>query len=269
MPRIRTIKPEFWNDEKIGNLKRECRLLFIGLWNQADDYGTVRSNPVWIKSQVFPYDEDLRTNELSKWLAALVDARMLEPFTHQGEGFYNIRTFLSHQKVDKPSKPLIPLESKALLIGSANTPRILPEGSGPEVVSSTEEKEEDVGTREAPTPPAPPQPSADPAAHQSFEENKRIALMDLAMNGFVDTYARVGIMPDALGRWLDAFHRQLAHDGEQFKQHKDYRKHFGNWIKFQQYSTIQPEDFSPVKAPRTLKAGSGAEPIITIKKKLL
>ena len=32
MPRIRTIKPEFWTDEKIIELSLPARLLFIGLW---------------------------------------------------------------------------------------------------------------------------------------------------------------------------------------------------------------------------------------------
>ena len=101
MAKIRTVKPEFWEDEKIGKLKRECRLLFLGLFNFADDQGVIKSNPVYIKSRVFPYDEDLRVNELKNWLGALVQARMLIPFQHKGEGYYVIRTFNGHQKIDQ------------------------------------------------------------------------------------------------------------------------------------------------------------------------
>ena len=32
MPRIRTIKPEFWEDDVIGRLSRDDRLLFIATW---------------------------------------------------------------------------------------------------------------------------------------------------------------------------------------------------------------------------------------------
>ena len=41
MARIRTIKPQFWDDLKIGRLSRDARLLYIGLWNFADDLGVV------------------------------------------------------------------------------------------------------------------------------------------------------------------------------------------------------------------------------------
>lgn len=141
MPRIRTIKPDFFADEKISKLKRDVRLLFIGLWVFSDDYGTVRSNPVWIKSNVFPYDEELRTNDVKTWLDALVKARMLEPFEYNGEGFYNIRTFCAHQKVDHPSKPLIPLEVKPEILSKLSPfqsehSRDTLETLDPEVVSS-------------------------------------------------------------------------------------------------------------------------------------
>lgn len=116
MARSRLIKPSFWDDEKLCKLKRDIRLLYIGLWTISDDYGTVRSNPVFIKNSVFPYDEDLRVNDVKSWLDALSNARMLEPFTYNGEGFYNIRTFNDHQRVDKPSKPIVPLEEKARIL---------------------------------------------------------------------------------------------------------------------------------------------------------
>lgn len=142
MARIRTIKPDFFADEKISKLKRDVRMLFVGLWVFSDDYGTVRSNPVWIKSNVFPYDEELRTQDVRTWLDALVKARMLEPFEYNGEGFYNIRTFGSHQKVDKPSKPLIPLEAKAKILEvSGSTRGVFGETLDPEVVSSNSKEE--------------------------------------------------------------------------------------------------------------------------------
>lgn len=142
MARIRTVKPDFFADEKISNLKRDVRLLFIGLWVFSDDYGTVRSNPVWIKSNVFPYDEELRVNDVKTWLDALVKARMLEPFEYNREGFYNIRTFSAHQRVEKPSKPIIPLEEKKKIIEQLGNSRVIvAEDSHPEVVSSNSKKE--------------------------------------------------------------------------------------------------------------------------------
>lgn len=98
--KIRTIKPEFWVDEKLSRLPIPARLMFIGLWNLADDNGVFRSNSAFVKSQIFPYDTAIRVNEVDKWLSALVEARMIEPFSYEGESFSRIRTFRSHQKVD-------------------------------------------------------------------------------------------------------------------------------------------------------------------------
>jgi len=101
MARIRTIKPEFWEDEKIGKLSRDCRLLFIALWNFADDFGVFRANPAVLKSKIFPFDDSLRVNEVKSWLDALSIARMILPFEYKKESYYVIRTFKSHQIIDK------------------------------------------------------------------------------------------------------------------------------------------------------------------------
>lgn len=42
MARIRTIKPEFWEDIKVGRLSRDARLLLIYLWYSTSDYGVAR-----------------------------------------------------------------------------------------------------------------------------------------------------------------------------------------------------------------------------------
>jgi hypothetical protein len=57
-PRIRTIKPEMWADEKVGQLSRDARLLFVGLITMADDEGRLRGCPAAILGHVFPYDDD-------------------------------------------------------------------------------------------------------------------------------------------------------------------------------------------------------------------
>lgn len=108
MARIRTIKPEFWEDEKIGRLPIPCRLFYIGCWNFADDFGCIKNNAALLKSQIFPYDETLRVSEVKKWIDALVNARMLIPIIDDDapasgssrESYYVIRTFRSHQVLD-------------------------------------------------------------------------------------------------------------------------------------------------------------------------
>lgn len=146
MARIRTIKPEFWEDEKIGKLPIPCRLFFIGCWNFADDFGVIKGNAALLKSQIFPYDENLRVSEIKKWIDALVDARMLVPIIHVEESYYFIRTFRSHQVLDKRydksyiGKGIVKeLISKALNDNDVNTTSTLRDND----VNTTEEKEEE------------------------------------------------------------------------------------------------------------------------------
>ncbi len=146
MARIRTIKPEFWEDEKIGKLPIPCRLFFIGCWNFADDFGVIKGNAALLKSQIFPYDENLRVSEIKKWIDSLVDARMLVPIIHAEESYYFIRTFRSHQILDKRydksyigkeiAKDLI---NRALNDNDVNTTSTLRDND----VNTTEEKEEE------------------------------------------------------------------------------------------------------------------------------
>lgn len=151
MARIRTIKPEFWEDEKISEIPMQARLLFIGLWNFSDDNGAISNSIKWIKAKIFPYD-NLRDSDVKTWLDALVKNRMLIPFEYHKKGYYVIRRFQSHQMIDKRyMKELIPFESISEIIEKENT--MLPQcehdvstpldrkGSGKEVeVEGTREK---------------------------------------------------------------------------------------------------------------------------------
>lgn len=105
MARIRTIKPEFWTDEKIVLLPYEARLLFIGIWNFADDYGYFWDEPARIKMQVLPNDDI----DVSTLLDMLVSADLLNIYTtdDNDKRAYQIKHFEDHQKVDHPAKSKI------------------------------------------------------------------------------------------------------------------------------------------------------------------
>lgn len=105
MARIRTIKPEFWTDEKIVLLPYEARLLFIGIWNFADDYGFFWDEPTRIKMQVLPNDDvDVET-----LLDMLVSADLLNVYVSDNneKRAYRVKHFEDHQKVDHPAKSKI------------------------------------------------------------------------------------------------------------------------------------------------------------------
>lgn len=101
MARIRTVKPEFWEDEAMSLIPMQARLLFIGTWNFADDQGVISSSIKYLKAKIFPYDDSLREHQVKTWVDLLVNARMLIPFDFDLKSYYYIRTFKKHQLIDK------------------------------------------------------------------------------------------------------------------------------------------------------------------------
>lgn len=99
MARIRTIKPEFWTDSKIVGLSPLARLLFIGCWNFADDYGALAADPLQLKLRVLPA-EQCDPNQL---VAELLDAGLLKAMTDGQEEFWTVAGWERHQKVDRRS----------------------------------------------------------------------------------------------------------------------------------------------------------------------
>jgi hypothetical protein len=105
MARIRTIKPEFWQDERLGTLPVYARLLFIGLWNIADDKGRLRGSPLFIRAQVFPYDHDI---DVQAGLDLLEKAGRITRYVHDLESYIWVRKFEDHQRIDKPKVSTLP-----------------------------------------------------------------------------------------------------------------------------------------------------------------
>ena len=108
MPRIRTIIPEFWEDERFSNVSLPACLLYIGMKNFADDSGVILANETIIKSKVFPAREDIRKQQISGWLQELIENSILVPFTFENKSYY-VMDF-SSERIDKPQKSKIPAE---------------------------------------------------------------------------------------------------------------------------------------------------------------
>ncbi|BBS32788.1 TPA: hypothetical protein QH575_004817 [Enterobacter kobei] len=104
MARIRTIKPEFWTDEKIVECSFEARLMFIGMFNFADDKGNLVRSPKRIKMQIFPADM-IDCEPLIKELRV---AGLISEYSVSGVEYIHIDGFSKHQKINRPSATTIP-----------------------------------------------------------------------------------------------------------------------------------------------------------------
>ena len=107
MPRIRSIKPETWTDEKLGRISRDSRLLFIATWSAADDYGNLRGSPALLRAFAFPYD-DVTIADVERWTSELVSAGMLIPYLANGEHCLSIRHWTRHHRPPHPRPGMIP-----------------------------------------------------------------------------------------------------------------------------------------------------------------
>lgn len=104
MARIRSIKPDFWTDEKIVELSAFARLLFIGLWNFADDDGRIAYSPKKIKMQIFPAD----SLDISELFGEIRGESLIDVYGVDGVEYLQIVGFAKHQKIDKRSPSKLP-----------------------------------------------------------------------------------------------------------------------------------------------------------------
>lgn len=92
MARIRTIKPEFWKNEALGEMPIESQLLFIGLWNLSDRRGFLEDRPKRIKAEIFPY----RDIDIDQALENLIP-EFLKRILVNEKPYLHILNFTKHQ----------------------------------------------------------------------------------------------------------------------------------------------------------------------------
>jgi hypothetical protein len=163
MARIRTVKPELWTDERVGECSVSARLLFIASLNFADDYGGLERSSKQLKAQVFPYD----SIDVEPLVLELLRVGLFIEYQVTDRKYLHIKGFTKHQRVEKPAKPKIPLYEESMKCRG-----VLPESSPTPhrvvTVSSLEGIKEGNGSRNG---------SKNPSAHAEpapidFEELK-------------------------------------------------------------------------------------------------
>jgi hypothetical protein len=92
--RIRSIKPQFFMNEDVASLPYEWRLLFIGLWTQADRDGRIEDRPQRLKAALFPYD-DLN---IDQGLGRLANAGLINRYERDGQRLICIPKWAKHQQ---------------------------------------------------------------------------------------------------------------------------------------------------------------------------
>lgn len=110
MARIRTVKPEFWDDETVGALTRDARLLFIATWTFADDEGLLRWSPSYLKASALMYDDAIYALDVQRWMDELEHHGFVFSYGagRGGQRIGYIVNFRKHQRIDKPQAGKLP-----------------------------------------------------------------------------------------------------------------------------------------------------------------
>lgn len=104
MARIRSIKPEFWTDEKVVAISPLARLLFIGIWNFVDDEGRAPYSPSRFKMQILPAD----SADISELLGEIRRENMITVYAVDDKEYLQVNGFTKHQKIDKRTASKLP-----------------------------------------------------------------------------------------------------------------------------------------------------------------
>lgn len=94
MARIRTIKPQFFTSEDVTAQTPLARLLFVGLFTEADRDGRVEDRPRTLKMRLLPED----ACDVDALLWCLVDGGLIRRYEANGVNVIQILGFQKHQK---------------------------------------------------------------------------------------------------------------------------------------------------------------------------
>jgi hypothetical protein len=89
-------------------LSRDERMLYVGLWNEADDAGRFQAHPRRLLGAIFPYEDDLSEQFIERSLRALVQTGRLVLYEADGEPYGELVKFCEHQKPNRPQPSKIP-----------------------------------------------------------------------------------------------------------------------------------------------------------------
>jgi hypothetical protein len=117
MPRIRSIKPDFFTSLTIADLTYEQRLTFIGLWTHVDDEGRCVDDARLIKAAIWPLD-DRSAADVEKDLGALSECSLILRYSLNQKRYLAVRSWSEHQKINRPTASKLPPPPNGPILGA-------------------------------------------------------------------------------------------------------------------------------------------------------
>ena len=110
--RDRRIKLGFWSSPSHPD-DPWARLLFMAMWNFADDYGVGSCQTRELLGFAFPHDRKICEDDVGRHLADIAKSYGVVFYMVGGRSYYYIPSWTSHQAVPRPAKSNNPMPDKA------------------------------------------------------------------------------------------------------------------------------------------------------------
>jgi len=127
------IDPNFWISEDVAKLSHDERLLFIGLFSIADDYGKGKGNPSYIRASIYPY-EDIPLKKIEEWCVNISRVTNICFYRVDDKTYYKFMGWDRWQTVSHPTPSSIPEPPESF----ANDSRTVPESFSPNIINIKE-----------------------------------------------------------------------------------------------------------------------------------
>jgi len=167
MARIRSIKPDFWDSPGTTKASLRARLLYIAMWNYADDWGVGDGNLRRLASFAFPSDEssDVEPRNFRRLASEVAECYGVQWYEVDGRPFYAIPSWEKHQRTEKKAarRNPGPDQGKRSDVGQAS------EDPPPSVGSSEDgSRKGEVGKKDSSSPATPATPSDFDAWYEQY-----------------------------------------------------------------------------------------------------
>ena len=97
MSYIRTIKPEFFRSESLSKLSVHARLMFAGLWTEADGSGRGVANAKVLKGTIWPCDDNVTDKDVEQYLKSLDRTGHITLYEVDGKRYFQVLRWDVHQ----------------------------------------------------------------------------------------------------------------------------------------------------------------------------
>lgn len=101
MPRIRTLKPEFFRSPDTAKVDFPVRIFYQALWCWADDFGIGETNINGLLGFAFPDEDEFTAQDLRRFCADCAQHFQVTFYTVRGRHYYAIPTWEKHQKLER------------------------------------------------------------------------------------------------------------------------------------------------------------------------